>query len=157
MDKKTGYLTVEERILLARKENLEQIRSTGSLQPLGKILGMDTFLWQHPEPKMLAEWVLSLPFQLIWIGGKDTIERTFKKNGAVAEKVESLVAIEGHNMDLHTNVISAVSNILTTESIENALEFIRPFRSEKRILLISVNENEFDITRDYLKDLIGKN
>lgn len=157
MEKKTANLTVGERILLARRENLEHIKSNGSLQPLGKILGMDTFLWQNPERNALAGWILSLPFQLIWIGGKETIESAFKGNGAVAEKIESLVAIRGHNINLGSREMSLISNVLTTGDVESALEFIRPFRSEKRILLITVNEQEFDTTRDYLKELIGKN
>jgi hypothetical protein len=78
---------------LQNREKEITIRRTGSLQPKGKLFGMDAFVWLYPGVETLSSTIQSFPFDVIWIGNGSEMEAILAENEGLESKVTNYFVI----------------------------------------------------------------
>lgn len=142
MEKKLT-LTTEERLLRAREESLRN-HEEGSLRPLGKMWGMDVFTWVNPYPGMVSNTIHSFPFPVVWIGNSTDVFNTINEDETLCSNLHAIVLSDASILDLNATIVDNVHNCAGTNSVLEAIEMVKVFRSQQKVLLFtSSGENAF--------------
>lgn len=148
MEKKLT-LTTEERLLRARQESLRN-HEEGSLRPLGKMWGMDVFTWVNPYAGMVSNTIHSFPFPVVWIGNSVDVLNTIFEDETLCSNLHAIVLSDASILELNDKIIKEVSNCAGTNSVLEALEMVKVFRSPQKVLLFtSSGENAFQQKEEF--------
>lgn len=128
--------TTEERLLRAREESLRN-HAEGSLRPLGKMWGMDVFTWVNPYPGMVSNTIHSFPFPVVWIGDSVDVLTTINEDGSLCSNLHAVVLTDASILDLNEQIVGNVRNCAGTNSVLEAVEMVKVFRSQQKVLLFT--------------------
>ena len=131
ISKKTTVVSSEEQLLDARKKGLNEAQQVNAMQVHGKVLGMDSFSWVNPQIDMLATFLTSFPFSMVWAGSHDQIKWCLEQFPELASKMESVIVCDRTVLDTDSTILEKLSNVICTEGTEHALEFVKTLKAAK--------------------------
>lgn len=129
-------------LLDARKEALKAAERQ-SLRPLGKLWGMDVFTWYNPTVYELSATIATFPFPIYWLGNAALINELAQVDPAVMRSLAWCAQYDDPVINLPADVLGPMPLVTATESIEDALEFVRHLKQNRHILLFTVAGNEW--------------
>lgn len=139
----TNQKNVQSRSLLdARREALNAAERQ-SLRPLGKLWGMDVFTWYNPAVHELSAMLATFPFPVFWLGNAHLIQELAQVDPAVMRSLHWCGQYDSTYIDLPADVIGPMPLVTATESLEDALGFVRHLKRNRHILLFTVSGNEW--------------
>jgi len=103
--------------------------SKTSLQPKGKLLGMDVFLWVFPSEKELTSTINSFPFPVLWIGNASEITSVFTENPNIRERIQKVIVLGEENTEM--------LKVVRAELLEDVLAQIKDWSFKPGILLFT--------------------
>ena len=109
-------------------------KSKTSLQPKGKLFGMDVFLWVFPGEKELASTINSFPFPVLWIGNATEITSVVTENPDIRERIQKVIVLGEEN----TEMLKAVQ----AEQMEDVLAQIKEWSFKPGILLFTSTDSD---------------
>lgn len=109
-------------------------QSKTSLQPKGKLFGMDVFLWVFPGEKELASTIQSFPFPVLWIGNATEISSVVNENPDIRERIQKVIVLG----DEKTQTMNAVQ----AEQMEDVLTQIKEWSFKPGILLFTSTDSD---------------
>ncbi len=131
ISKKTTVVSSEEQLLDARKKGLDEAQQVNAMQVHGKVLGMDSFSWVNPQIDMLATFLSSFPFSMVWAGSHDQIKWCLEQFPALATKMEAVIVCDRPLLECDRSVLVNLSNVICIEGTDHALEFIKTMKPSK--------------------------
>jgi hypothetical protein len=131
-----------DQLIEHRHSDLERMVK-GSMRSHGKLWGMDTFSWFHPDQGALNATVKSLPFSVIWIPNYEHVEQTIAHDPTMAHNVDALVAYNGKIFHMATNLLNSTATFIGTQSIADALRLTKEFQDKPRVILFSSSRTEW--------------
>ena len=139
----TNQKAVETRNLLdARREALSAAERQ-SLRPLGKLWGMDVFTWYNPTVYELSSTITTFPFPVFWLGNAGLVKELAQVDPAAMRILHWCGQYDCAHIDLPGDVIGPMPLVTATDSLEDALGFVRHLKQNKHILLFTVSGNEW--------------
>ncbi len=129
--------SIQDQLLDARSEALKTPDVSQSIRAHGKVAGMNTFSWVHPQVDVLANTIDSLPFMLTWVGCIDQVLDLVKAYPNVARKIRFAVVYDAKGRDAEVNAMSELENVLCIDDLYAGLNFIRMSKKEDVSLLFT--------------------
>ena len=117
-------------LLDARNEALKNQDSHQSIRAHGKVVGMNTFSWIHPQVDVLAKTIESLPFQITWVGCVDQVIDLAKNYPEIAQKILLVVVYDANGRNAEISAMSELENVLCIDDLYAGLNFIRMSKKE---------------------------
>lgn len=143
-------LNVEETLLEARRESLQQIH-TNSMRSHGKLWGMDVFSWSNPNSEIIANTLRSFPFPVIWIGNGSDIVSALNEEELVANNLHAIISYDTNVFNFKESWLSKIPNCAGTQSVADAHHFLKMFKAPQTVLMFTAsgdnhmdNMNEFE-------------
>lgn len=140
MEKKIN-LSVQDELLRAREQGLDEIRKRVPMRGHGKILGMDVFSWEAPNFDQLATAVSSFPFPVIWIAKHEQVRCALTYYPELCRKVESAIIYDQANITFKKELYNCVETIIGLGDINDALKLIPVIAGKKNVLLFTTDLN----------------
>ncbi|MNK22627.1 hypothetical protein D3C87_409060 [compost metagenome] len=132
----------QAQLLQARRESLEAAERM-SLRPLGKLWGMDVFTWYKPEIVELAATISTFPFPVFWLSTEAIIQEMAQTDPETLCSVQWCAQFDNPQLSIPSDSISQMPLVTGTESLEDALEFLKRTKQPRHILLFTVQGNEW--------------
>lgn len=129
--------SLHDKLLDARNEALKNQDVHQSIRAHGKVAGMNTFSWIHPQVDLLAKTIESLPFQLTWIGCTDQVTELAKNYPDVMQKISSVVVYDPNGRNAEISAMSELKTVLCIDDLYDGLSFIRLSKKEDVGLLFT--------------------
>lgn len=131
-----------QQLLQARAEALQQAERQ-ALRPLGKLWGMDVFSWYNPSVYELSSTIQAFPFPVYWLGTAQMIQ---EMAGVDPETLRGLTWVGQYDhpqVSLPHDVLGPIPLVTATESLEDALVFVKGTKKARHILLFTTAGNEW--------------
>lgn len=131
-----------QQLLDARRQGLRTAEKQ-SLRPLGKLWGMDVFTWYNPTVYELSATLSTFPFPVYWLGNAALVKELAQVDPATMRSLAWCGQFDDPRIELPADVIAPMPLITATETLEDAMHFVRELRQQKHILLFTVAGNEW--------------
>ena len=148
---KEEELASEEQLMHSRKEGLQDALQINSMRAHGKILGMDTFSWINPQIDALTNALVSLPFEILWIGSHQQIKECINIQPELAHSIKTIIIHDNPVLNLQREFLNNIPTIICLEGTSHALELIKSIKAEKCALIYTTmgvnakqNKKEFE-------------
>ena len=154
MEKKQLNVSLEDRLLQARSEGLEN-RKESMLRPHGKLWGMDVFSWYQPNVHILANTLHSFPFPVVWVGNANDIRQTLEEDPTVCVQINTLLTFDNPVFMLATDEMSKIKNVLGVNSLEDGLKMIKAFKRKNSVLLFSASGENWKESKQAFENFLS--
>lgn len=155
ISKKTTVVSSEEQLLDARKKGLNEAQQVNAMQVHGKVLGMDSFSWVNPQIDMLATFLSSFPFSMVWAGSHDQIKWCLEQFPELATKMESVIVCDRALLDTDSALLEKLSNVACVEGTDHALEFVKTMKPSKGGFLFTTSggnaQDEIELFNQFIR------
>ncbi|WP_343748409.1 hypothetical protein [Fluviicola sp.] len=148
--KKVGQ---QDQLLQARKESLEAAEKM-ALRPLGKLWGMDVFTWYKPAVTELAATISTFPFPVFWLSNEAIIQEMALVDPETLRSVQWCAQFDNPQLSIPSDIIPEMSLVTGTESLEDALEFLKKNKKARHILLFTVQGNEWKTKMEIFENFV---
>jgi hypothetical protein len=145
---KTLRESVQEQLLQARKEGLQEVRETFTMKAHGKISGMDVFSWVNPDAERLHAVLNSMPFKVIWMGTVVQLNELLRFDGKGLENVESLVIYDTSELTTDFNWLKTKLNVACVDGVAEAMTLLAAMKKEERVFLWTLPQDNWQRTND---------
>lgn len=122
----------KEAIVHGEKSNVKPTHT--SLQPKGKLFGMDVFLWVFPGERELASTLNSFPFPVLWIGNATEISSVVAEQPDIRERIQKVIVLGNEKTDTIEHV--------KAEQMEDVLSQIKEWTFKPGILLFTSTDSD---------------
>ncbi len=139
ISKKTTVVSSEEQLLDARKTGLNEAQQVNAMQVHGKVLGMDAFSWVNPQMDMLATFLNSLPFSMVWAANHDQIKWCLEQFPGLVSKLETVIVCDNATLNVDASVLDKITTVVCIEGTEDAMEFVKATKRAKAAFLFTTN------------------
>lgn len=154
MEKKQLKVSLEDRLLQARNEGLENMKKS-MLRPHGKLWGMDVFSWYQPNIHILSNTLHSFPFPIVWIGNASDIRQTLEEDPSVCLQINTVLTFDNPVFMLPTMEMSKINNVLGVNSLEDGLKMIKAFKKKNSVLLFSASGENWEDHKKAFEDFLS--
>jgi hypothetical protein len=132
----------QSQLLNARQEALE-FAAKQSIRPLGKLWGMDVFVWYNPTVYELSATISAFPFPVFWLGKSETIEEMAQVDPETLRTVQWCGQYDSAEITIPSDVLASIPLVTATENVTDALKFLKGFKASKHIVLFTFHGNEW--------------
>lgn len=143
----------QAQLLQARRESLEAAERM-SLRPLGKLWGMDVFTWHKPEIVELAATISTFPFPVFWLSNELIIREMALVDPEALRSVQWCAQFDNPQLSIPSESISEIPLVTGTESLEDALEFLKKTKQPRHILLFTVQGNDWKTDMELFENFV---
>ncbi len=133
---------LEDELIKARKEGLEEIRKRISMQGHGKTLGMDTFSWAAPNFENLATVVQNFPFPVVWLARHEQLRCALTYYPEIQNQLDHVIIYDQGNIQFKKELYDNVGNVAAVGSIDHAIQLLQAISNEKKILLFTTDDSD---------------
>lgn len=132
----------KSQLLQARQEGLEQAAKQ-VLRPLGKLWGMDVFVWYNPSVYELSATIGAFPFPLFWLGNTATMQEMAQVDPETLRAIQWCGQYDSAEIKIPVDVLNSIQLFTATESISDSLTFLKGLKASKHIVLFTYQGNEW--------------
>lgn len=143
----------QSQLLQARKESLDAAERM-SLRPLGKLWGMDVFTWYKPSIVELSATLSTFPFPVFWLANEINIREMAQVDPETLRSVQWCAQFDNPQLSIPSDIISQMPLVTGTESLEDALEFLKRTKRPRHILLFTVQGNEWKTKMEVFENFV---
>lgn len=129
--------------LLEAREEALRLSQSHSLRPLGKLWGMDVFAWYNPSSDEISATVNAMPFPVFWLGTEKQIADLAHLDPAGFRELAWVGQFNGAQISLDGEYLGSLPLFTATETLEDALGFLRNLKAAKHVVLFTVEGNEW--------------
>jgi hypothetical protein len=129
-------------LLQAREEALRSAEMR-SLRPLGKLWGMDVFSWYAPSVYEVSATIGAFPFPVLWLGNEALVNELAQVDPQAMKQLEWCAQYDSAALRIPGDVMASMPLVTATETLDEALVFLRHLERKKRIVLFTVSGNEW--------------
>lgn len=143
----------QAQLLQARKESLEAAEKM-SLRPLGKLWGMDVFTWYKPAVVELSATISTFPFPVFWLANELHIREMAQVDPETLRSIQWCAQFDNPQLSIPSDIIASMPLVTGTESLEDALEFLKNNKQARHILLFTVQGNEWKTKMEVFENFV---
>lgn len=143
----------QDQLLQARKESLEAAERM-ALRPLGKLWGMDVFTWYKPGVTELAATISTFPFPVFWLSNEEIVREMALVDPETLRTVQWCAQFDNPQLSIPSDIIPQMPLVTGTESLEDALEFLKKNKKARHILLFTVQGNEWKTKMEIFENFV---
>ncbi len=150
----TQLNTIQEQLLLARKEGLRSLEK-GNIRPMGKLFGMDAFVWCKPNSEDLVATIATFPFPVsLFVNGNRAKEIT--EEISALKNIAWLSQYDSAQVTISSEILRTIPLFTAAETMEDALLFLHENTVEKKIALFVLEGNNWMDNTDLVEQFIVK-
>lgn len=140
-------------LLQAREESLKKMKQT-SIQPHGKLWGMDVFSWHQPSTELLANTIHSFPFPIVWVGNYETVNDTLKRDESLIANIDTILFHDSSKLRLSIDHWLEMKNLASVKNINDALSLLPTFKRKHAVLLFTTDGQNWEIAKESIEEFI---
>lgn len=149
-------LDLEGQLLQARRESLERAESF-VLRPLGKLWGMDVFVWHNPSVYDLSATLSAFPFPVFLLSNRATLQELAQVDPETLRTVQWCGQYDHPQLNLPGDVMADLPLITGTEQVQDTLRILREMKAPKHIVLYTYKGNEWKTNLEIFETFIKRN
>jgi hypothetical protein len=142
---------IESSILQARKEGLLKAGDS-TMQPHGKLWGMDVFSWINPKPAVLAATMDSFPFPIFWISSSPERKEVLEVNVELNAKIHFSALIDDEKLSKEKYFLN---NGVIVSSLNEAFDKINNLKIKPSILLFTYSKSDWEYQKNRFNDYLS--
>lgn len=132
LKQKTGLDLVQ-----SRREGLRELNEASAMKAHGKVAGMDSFSWSNPDVDSLANFIATMPFEVIWVARCEQLREFGELHDALLEKVHTVVLYDQVERNSSMTWMRNVRNVAFVEGAGNALQFMHALKKSGAVFLFT--------------------